>query len=292
MGTHEVHRHSFADIHSDIVARRESQRRLLLHESNTLIPFKAMRDSLQTAQRTQTMHVVPSVGEPKDIDGRYRHGAIRVPEEISQCCGISLFGRVLKSFVFSTDVVTIRNCNADAVLAVYPFTCQPAITEALMVAAECPVFTGIAGLTTRGQRSVDLARYSEMQGAAGVVVNATTEADVIRSVSQFVDIPVVVTVSSFDEFTAVRIAAGAQIVNVAAGKETAAVVRQVRQAFPGVPIMASGGKSGESILETIAAGADAITWTPPSIAELEHDLMDGIRTPEAAEGEEDEGQSA
>lgn len=291
MVSHEVHRHSFADIHSDLVARRENQHRLLRENSN-LIPFKAMRDSMQTAQRAQSMQLAAPIAEPKSIDGRYRHGAILVPEEISQCCGISLFGRVLKSFVFSTDVVTIRNCNADAVLAVYPFTCQPAITEALMTAAECPVFTGIAGLTTRGQRSVDLARYSEMQGAAGVVVNATTEADVIRAVSQFVDIPVVVTVSSFDEFTAVRIAAGAQIVNVAAGKETAAVVRQVRQAFPGIPIMASGGKSGESILDTIAAGADAITWTPPSIAELEHDLMDGIRAPEVTEGEEDEGQSA
>ncbi len=290
MVNRDYHRHSFADIHDDLLARREYQRKLL-RESNTLIPFKAMREAKKTAGRVHSEETNMPLSEPKRVDGVYRHGALCVPKEISQCCGISLFGRVLKSFVFSTDVVTIRNCNADAVLAVYPFTCQPAITEALMMVAECPVFTGIAGSTTRGQRSVDLARYSEMQGAAGVVVNASADPDTIRVIDQFVDIPVVVTATNFDEYVQVRIAAGAQIVNVAAGKNTPEVVRQIRQAFPAIPIMASGGRTGDSILSTIAAGADAITWTPPSIAELEHQLMDDLRAPyETAEGEE--GQSA
>ena len=35
-----------------------------------------------------------------------------------------------------------------------------------------------------------------------------------------------------------------------------------------IPIIASGGKTGESIAETIAAGANAITYTPPSNGQL------------------------
>ena len=44
-----------------------------------------------------------------------------------------------------------------------------------------------------------------------------------------------------------------------------------------VPIIASGGKTGESISATIAAGANAITYTPPSSGELFHKLMDEYR---------------
>ena len=281
MGQREFHRHKLGEIHNDLTARREARMQKMrdvsaLHEVAVPISFKAARESVIPAV-SQVEHIAVPSAEPKRIEGRFRKALMCVPEEISQCCGINVYGRVIRSFIYSTDVVTIRNCNADAVLAVYPFTCQPAITQALLTAAECPVFTGIAGSTTYGQRSVDLAHFTEMQGATGVVMNSTTEPETIRAVSSYVDIPVVVTVTNFDEYVQVRIASGADIVNVAAGRNTATVVAQVREAFPGIPIMASGGKTGESILTTIAAGADAISWTPPSMVDLEHQLMDANR---------------
>ena len=45
-----------------------------------------------------------------------------------------VFGKRIKSLVFSTDLAIIRNVNADAVFAVYPFTPQPVITQALLMA--------------------------------------------------------------------------------------------------------------------------------------------------------------
>ena len=277
-------------IQNDFAMRRDLRLKRMREAAAPIavpIPFKAARESVATVT-PQVEHIALPVAEPKKIEGRYRRTVMCVPEEISRCCGINVFGRVIRSFVFSTDVVTIRNCNADAVLAVYPFTCQPAITQALIMAAECPVFTGIAGSVTQGQRSVDLAHFTEMQGATGVVLNSTVEPDTIRAVASYVDIPVVVTVTNFDEYVQVRIASGAQIVNVAAGRNTAEVVAQVRRAFPMIPIMASGGKSDDTIRSTIAAGADAITWTPPSIAELEHQLMERNRA--ALEPAENEGE--
>ena len=49
-------------------------------------------------------------------------------------------GRRIKSLIFSTDIAIIRNCNADAVLAVYPFTPQQIIADAIVSTSSLPVF--------------------------------------------------------------------------------------------------------------------------------------------------------
>ena len=69
------------------------------------------------------------------------------------------------------------------------------------------------------------------------------------------------------------ILAGAAIINVAAGARTAQVVASIRMHHPEIPILASGGGSEERILATIEAGADAITWTPPSAQQLQSQMM-------------------
>ena len=199
-----------------------------------------------------------------EVEGTLRGVGIRVPEVIKQCSGISLYGRCVKSLVFSTDVAVIRNVDADAVLAVYPFTCQPAITQALLAVSEVPVLTGVGGSLTTGQRAIDLAVHSDMQGVAGVVVNASTDPRTIAGMAERVDVPIVVTATKLD-------------VNVAAAKETAYVVEDLRRAYPNLPIMASGGPNDETILATIEAGANAISWTPPSLQELERRVMNRHR---------------
>lgn len=63
------------------------------------------------------------------IDSSLRH-ILRVPKECYECSGIVVNGRRIKSLLFSTDIALIRNCDADAVFAVYPFTPQQAISNA------------------------------------------------------------------------------------------------------------------------------------------------------------------
>ncbi|MBL7787370.1 MAG: hypothetical protein JNM36_15800 [Chitinophagales bacterium] len=53
---------------------------------------------------------------------RLRKNIVVVPSIIEECSGIRVFGQLLKSFLFSTDVAIIRNTNANAIIAVYPFT--------------------------------------------------------------------------------------------------------------------------------------------------------------------------
>ena len=74
-----------------------------------------------------------------------------------------------------------------------------------------------------------------------------------------------------------RLNSGAAILNVAAAERTPEVVRKIRQDFPGVPIIASGGGKPETILETIEAGANAITYTPPTAQELFKRMMSRYR---------------
>ena len=214
--------------------------------------------------------------QPPNIDSRLRH-ILRMPQEIYQASGIIVNGRRLKSFVFTTDLAIIRNCDADAVFAVYPFTPQQAISDAIIKASYIPVFCGVGGGTTHGVRTLNLARDVESQGAMGVVLNSPISDLNLLAVSRVVDIPVIITVTKEDTNIQSRIDSGASILNVACSTDTPRVVAKIREQFPDVPIIASGGKTGESISATIAAGANAITYTPPSPAVLFKEMMEKYR---------------
>lgn len=214
---------------------------------------------------------------PSPIDGNLRKFQLRVPEVIRKCSGIVVFGKRIKSLVFSTDLCIIKNVNADAIIAVYPFTPQPVITQALLMAADIPVFAGVGGGLTGGQRVVNLAMFAEMQGATGVVVNAPTLNTVLSEVTAIIDIPTIVTVVREDEDIRARIEAGASILNVSAASATPEVVRKIKKLYPKIPVIATGGPTDESILETIHAGANAITWTPPSNGEIFKEIMTAYR---------------
>ena len=197
----------------------------------------------------------------------------QLPLSCYQASGIVVNGRRIKSLVFTTDLAIIRNCDADAVFAVYPFTPQSAISHALINGSYIPVFCGCGGGTTKGLRTLSLAQDAEGQSAMGIVLNAPISDLNLLAVTKVVDIPVIITVVSEETDIAARLASGASILNVAAGPGTAALVQKIRRNFPEVPIIASGGNTEESIQATIAAGANAITFTPPSTAELFKSMM-------------------
>ena len=211
-----------------------------------------------------------------NVESRLRH-ILKMPPEVYSASGIVVNGRRLKSFVFTTDLAVIRNCDADAVFAVYPFTPQQAISHAIIQASYIPVFCGVGGGTTKGLRTINLAQDVESQGAMGVVLNSPISDLNLMAVARVVDIPVIITVTREDTDIAARLEAGASILNIACSTNTPRVVRKIREQFPDVPIIASGGKTGETISATIQAGANAITYTPPSPAVLFKDMMEKYR---------------
>ena len=210
-------------------------------------------------------------------NGTLRNHSIRLPHCIRECSGIRIFGMRIKSIAFTTDVAIIKNINADAVIAVYPFTPQQAISDAIIKASYIPVFCGVGGGTTKGMRTVSLAKDVESQGAMGVVLNAPISDLNLLAVSKAVDIPVIATVTREDTDIAMRLESGASILNIACGYRTPEVVRKIREQFRQVPLIASGGKTNETVRETILAGANAITYTPPSAQDLFKTIMAAYR---------------
>ena len=212
-----------------------------------------------------------------------RKDIVKVPKVIREASGIQIFGKQIRSIIFTTDIAIIRNTNADAVIAVYPFTPHPAITKAIIEAADIPVFSGVGGDLTPGFRSSYMSMFAEAPGALGVVLNGPTTLKTGEQVCKVVDIPVISTVTSkYTEIDA-KLEAGVKVINISAGKDTADTVAFFRKKYPKLPIIATGGPTDESILETIEAGANAITYTPPSNGELFSKKMEHYRDMEKPE---------
>lgn len=207
------------------------------------------------------------------FESRFRKNIVTVPEVIEACSGIRVFGQLLKSFLFSTDVAIIRNTNANAIIAVYPFTPQPLINDALILASDKPIFCGVGGGLTTGNRSVELALHAEFQGALGVVLNKPTPNDLIKQLKAKIDIPVIITVVSTKDDIKGRIESGVDIFNVSGAAKTPDIIHKIRDLNPDVAILSTGGKNEDDILRAIEAGANAISYTPPTTSELFKDIM-------------------
>jgi hypothetical protein len=246
-----------------------------------MVPSPVQEGVLFMEENSVEPVVVPTTAkkEAPIIQARLRHKILKMPEESWKASGIRIFGRKIRSLVYTTDLAVIKNCDADAVFAIYPFTPQQSISEAIIDASSIPVFCGIGGGTTRGVRTVTLAHDVECQGAMGVVLNSPISNVNLRAVSLAIDIPTVITVVSADTDIAARIDAGAAIINVAGGKDTPTIVGKIREKFPDVPIIASSGGTEESTRATVEAGANAVTYTPPAPAILFKQMMAQYRSP-------------
>ena len=206
-----------------------------------------------------------------------RQDIVQMPEVIKECSGIRIYGRRIRSILFTTDVSIIANHDADAILAVYPFTPIPAIIKSIMMVASVPVLAGVGGGLTTGVRSANMSLLSESEGAYAVVVNGPTTVETIEEINKVIDIPIIYTVVSDKSDIKSRIEAGVDILNVSCGVETPKVVEKIRKEYPDFPIMATGGPTEESIRQVIVAGANAITYTAPSNGELFKGKMEKYR---------------
>ena len=213
-----------------------------------------------------------------EIRSQLRSRIIEVPSVIYRASGIKVLGTRIKSLLFSTDVSIIKNNNANSIIAVYPFTPQLSITQAILEVAPVPVFAGVGGGLTTGKRAVDIALQAELMGAYGAVVNAPTSNQVIKKMYNRIDIPIIATVGTIQDDYKGKLDAGARILNISGGAKTASIVRRIRNEYgKELPIIATGGPTDKSIMDTIEAGANAITYTPPTAAEIFAGVMEQYR---------------
>ena len=92
------------------------------------------------------------------------------------------------------------------------------------------------------------------------------------------DIPVVLTIVSLNEDLEKRMLhTKANIINVSGGKDTVKIVKKLREIDPNFPIIATGGPTEETAREVIQAGANAVTFTPPTNGEIFKGMMEEYR---------------
>lgn len=211
------------------------------------------------------------------IESKLKKRIVEIPKAVYSASGIKVFGKRIKSLIFTTDLAIIKNNNADGVIAVYPFTPQISISHAVISVSSTPVFCGVGGGVTSGQRSIDIAMSCELNGAYGVVLNAPATNALLMEMRKRLDIPIIVTIVSEKEDFEKRIKSGAAIFNVSGGSRTASIVRKIREHHPYFPIIATGGNTDETIKETIEAGANVISYTPPTTPEIFADIMTRYR---------------
>lgn len=207
----------------------------------------------------------------------YRAELVHVPEVIRRSSGLIINGRRYKSFLFSSDVATIMYSDADAVLAVYPYSPHPAIIKALSVVAPSPLAAGVGGGVTQGKRSETIARFADAYGCMAVVLNSAVNAETVKAVNDAIDIPIIYSVISKHMEIEEHIEAGVSILNISGGKETTEIVKIFRKRYPDIPIIATGGRTDEHILETIEAGANGISYTPPTTQQVFQENMEKYR---------------
>ncbi|MFT9358682.1 MAG: hydrolase [Liquorilactobacillus nagelii] len=205
------------------------------------------------------------------LNSELRTDIVKAPETIKNATGINLYGKRIKSIIYTMDVAVIANCNADAVLAVYPWTPNTKIIDAIATISHVPILAGIGGGLTKGLRSATIGLFAEEHSVQAVVLNAPTNIETIKSVHKVVDVPLIYTVVNQNVDLRERIQAGVKAFNIAGGKKTAELVAWVRHQIaveaPNFPLIASGGRTTAEIQATIDAGANAISFTAYGMTE-------------------------
>lgn len=213
-----------------------------------------------------------------EVTSPLRSSIIEMPDIIRKASGIVIYGKRIKSIVYSLDVSLIANTDADAILCVYPFTPNTQILNAVSLVAKAPILVGVGGGLTQGERSARLASHAEENNATAIVLNGPVTVETTEMVRQYVDIPIIYTVIDKSRELQPYIDAGVNIFNVSGGANTVELVKWVREQYPDMPIIASGGKTDESIEATINAGANAITYTAYGMMEQYfHEKMETYR---------------
>ena len=94
-----------------------------------------------------------------NVESRLRHNILKMPQEVYQASGIVINGRRLKSFVFTTDLAIIRNCEAFGIQDIHT------------VETLCP-FSPNTHIVKGTDKWIDLHRHADTAGALAALRGA------------------------------------------------------------------------------------------------------------------------
>lgn len=196
---------------------------------------------------------------------------------VQNCQGLLLHNKRVKTLLFSTDMAIIENIEADAVLAVYPFSPSERIMKSIISFSDKPVICGVGGGLTKGKKSLDMALAAEQMGAAAVIVNQPFLNKEIEIIKHKINIPIISSVATADFSFQSRIESGIDIFHITGGQNTTKIIELIRQISPSFPVIATSGKTKENVRCSVASGVNAIVLSPPTNSELFKSIMNKYR---------------
>lgn len=203
---------------------------------------------------------------------------IPTPAHITKACkGIELQGKKIKTILYSTDLALIENNDADALLAVYPFTPSLRIIRTLIAFSNKPVICGIGGGMTQGNFAISIALEAQNAGAAAVIVNQPFKNEDIVKLKEHLTIPIISSISTLNFDFEERIRAGVSCFNITGGTNTQEIVDYLQKKHPNFPLISTGGKTFASLQNMVNKRINAVVLTPPTNAELFRSIMDTYR---------------
>lgn len=201
-----------------------------------------------------------------------------IPDVIAESPGIQVGNHLVHSILLSTDLAYIQNLEADSIMTVNPFNKSNELDKVIVDFASKPVFCDIGGGLLREEQTIKLAKGAFDVGAAGVVITKPTAPEIIKNIRAEIDGTLIYTIMFDAEPIQDLLDAGVDIFNISTGEITVDTVAKIRDRFPEMKIMASGGPHDSSIRETIKAGADAIVFNPPTATEILRTVFDEYRS--------------
>lgn len=202
---------------------------------------------------------------------------IDIPEAIDESPGISVGPHLIKSVLLSTDLSYIANMDIDSVLVIHPFDSNEKLNTAIQKFCDGPVFLGVGGGFRQIEHMMQLVINADQNDADGIVISRPTDPETIRKLRSRVDHTLIYSILIEGENIHQLVDAGVDMFNISTGENTAQTIRKIRQDHPDIPIMANGGPFDSTIRQTIASGADAIVYNPPTATEMMRSLFDELR---------------
>lgn len=194
-----------------------------------------------------------------------------------KCKGILLDDQLVKSILFSTDLALIENNDCDAILAVYPFPPSKKIMKSLIEFSNKPVICGIGGGITQGSIALNMAVEAEQLGASAVIVNQPFRNSDILKIRKKISIPILSSVSALNFNFKERIESGVSFFHITGGQNTTRIIEHIKENFPDIPFICTGGKLMSDLKEVIAKEVSGVVLTPPSNGDLFKKIMHNYR---------------
>ncbi len=184
------------------------------------------------------------------------------PEFVYSARGFRLNGRMVYALLATTDDVNIRTTDAEAILANFLFFpgaqrlkrvfSQDKGSVVLTVHPWYILLYGFSGLVKR----------LDQTAASGLYAGRWLSNAVLKRICSESSLPVIcATGPKPDEITS-RIRAGAYALCLKERDISKKLVLFLHEAYPHVPVIASCGRSGKEMLNSVKAGVDAVIFQP------------------------------